>query len=426
MRESCMYGSVRGARGNSRPYRDRREFITLSSAAFGRPLAARAQQPSLPKIGVLCSKSPSEEARLLARFRQGLNEIGYVEGHNVAIEYRWAENQNDRLQALAADLVRRQVAVIATPGSHPATLAAKAATTTIPIVFTTSGDPIALGLVAHLSRPGGNMTGVTSMGVELGPKQLEVLRELVPTATTMALLINPGSPAIAESTTKQVQAAARTLGLNLQVVHASTELDFDTVFATLIQRAGGLVIGPDAFFTARAEELGALALRHRVPAIYQYPEFTAAGGLMSYGASLTDMYRQAGVYVGLILKGEKPADLPVRQATRVELIVNLKTGAGTPSPQLPGHDQDERRPLRRSRCLGGSGAPQGGLLVAGVDGMAGEALGRSSKAARHRSSGERSCSALRRTRHLCIAGVTHVWLERNLGRESRPGGRGGE
>ena len=215
--------------------------------------------------------------------------------------------------------------MIATPGSTPAALAAKAATTTIPIVFTTAGDPIALGLVANLSRPGGNMTGATSMGVELGPKQLEVLREMLPTATTMALLINPGSPAIAESTTKQLQAAARTLGLNLQVVHASTELDFDTVFATLIQRAGGLVIGPDAFFTARAQELGALALRHRVPAIYQYPEFAAAGGLMTYGASITELYRQAGVYVGLILKGEKPADLPVRQSTRVELIVNLKT-----------------------------------------------------------------------------------------------------
>ena len=304
----------------------RREFITLlGGAAVAWPLAAHAQQPSLPKIGVLCSKSPSEEARLLAWFRQGLNEIGYVEGHNVAIEYSWAEDQNDRLQALAADLVRRQVAVIATPGSTPAALAAKAATTTIPIVFTTAGDPIALGLVANLSRPGGNMTGATSMGVELGPKQLEVLRELVPTATTMALLINPASPAIAESTTKQMQAAARTLGLNLQVVHASTELDFDTVFATLIQRAGGLVIGPDAFFTARAQELGALALRHRVPAIYQYPEFAAAGGLMTYGASITELYRQAGVYVGLILKGEKPADLPVRQSTRVELIINLKT-----------------------------------------------------------------------------------------------------
>jgi len=303
----------------------RREFITLVGSVAAWPLAARAQQPSLPKIGVLCSKSPREEARLLARFRQGLNEIGYVEGHNVAIEYRWAEDQNDRLQALAVDLVRRQVTVIATPGSHPAALAAKAATTTIPIVFTTSGDPVQLGLVSSMSRPGSNITGVTSMGVELGPKQLEVLHELVPTATTMALLINPGSPAIAEATTKQMQAAARTLGLNLQVVHASTELDFDTVFATLIQRAGGLVIGPDAFFTARTEELGALALRHRVPAIYQYPEFAAAGGLMSYGASIADLYRQAGVYVGLILKGEKPADLPVRQSTRVELIVNLKT-----------------------------------------------------------------------------------------------------
>jgi len=304
----------------------RREFIVaLSSAAFGRPLTARAQQSSLPKIGVLSSKSPSEEARLLVRFRQGLNEIGYVEGHNVAIEYSWAENQNERLQALAADLVRRQVTVIAAVGSTPAALAAKVATTTIPIVFMTAGDPVQLGVVSSMSRPGSNMTGVASFGVEVGPKRAELLHEVVPTATTMALLINPSSPAVAESTTKEVQAAARTLGLNLQVVHASTELDFDTVFATLIQRAGGLVISPDAFFTARAEQLAALALRHRVPAIYQYPEFTAAGGLMSYGGSLTDLYRQAGVYVGQILKGEKPADMPVQQITKVELIINLKT-----------------------------------------------------------------------------------------------------
>ena len=304
----------------------RREFIVaLSSAAFGRPLTARAQQSSLPKIGVLSSKSPSEEARLLVRFRQGLNEIGYVEGHNVAIEYSWAENQNERLQALAADLVRRQVTVIAAVGSTPAALAAKVATTTIPIVFMTAGDPMQLGVVSSMSRPGSNMTGVASFGVEVGPKRAELLHEVVPTATTMALLINPSSPAVAESTTKEVQAAARTLGLNLQVVHASTELDFDTVFATLIQRAGGLVISPDAFFTARAEQLAALALRHRVPAIYQYPEFTAAGGLMSYGGSLTDLYRQAGVYVGQILKGEKPADMPVQQITKVELIINLKT-----------------------------------------------------------------------------------------------------
>jgi len=304
----------------------RREFIVaLSSAAFGRPLTARAQQSSLPKIGVLSSKSPSEEARLLVRFRQGLNEIGYVEGHNVAIEYSWAENQNERLQALAADLVRRQVTVIAAVGSTPAALAAKVATTTIPIVFMTAGDPVQLGVVSSMSRPGSNMTGVASFGVEVGPKRAELLHEVVPTATTMALLINPSSPAVAESTTKEVQAAARTLGLNLQVVHASTELDFDTVFATLIQRAGGLVISPDAFFTARAEQLAALALRHRVPAIYQYPEFTAAGGLMSYGGNLTDLYRQAGVYVGQILKGEKPADMPVQQITKVELIINLKT-----------------------------------------------------------------------------------------------------
>ena len=292
---------------------------------FGRPLAARAQQSSLPKIGVLSSKSPSEEARLLVRFRQGLNEIGYVEGHNVAIEYSWAENQNERLQALAADLVRRQVTVIAAVGSTPAALAAKAATTTIPIVFMTAGDPMQLGVVSSMSRPGSNMTGVASFGVEVGPKRAELLHEVVPTATTMALLINPSSPAVAESTTKEVQAAARTLGLNLQVVHASTELDFDTIFATLTQRAGGLVISPDAFFTARAEQLAALALRHRVPAIYQYPEFTAAGGLMSYGGNLTDLYRQAGVYVGQILKGEKPADMPVQQITKVELIINLKT-----------------------------------------------------------------------------------------------------
>ena len=304
----------------------RREFIVaLSSAAFGRPLTSRAQQSSLPKIGVLSSKSPSEEARLLVRFRQGLNEIGYVEGHNVAIEYSWAENQNERLQALAADLVRRQVAVIAAVGSTPAALAAKMATTTIPIVFMTAGDPVQLGVVSSMSRPGSNMTGVASFGVEVGPKRAELLHEVVPTATTMALLINPSSPAVAESTTKEVQAAARTLGLNLQVVHASTELDFDTVFATFIQRAGGLVISPDAFFTARAEQLAALALRHRVPAIYQYPEFTAAGGLMSYGGNLTDLYRQAGVYVGQILKGEKPADMPVQQITKVELIINLKT-----------------------------------------------------------------------------------------------------
>ena len=261
----------------------------------------------------------------LRAFHHGLRGTGHVEGENVAIEYRWAENQNDRLPALAADLVRRQVAVIAA-NSTPAALAAKAATATIPIVFSTAADPVQLGLVRSLSRPGGNMTGVTTLGVEVGPKRLELLHELVPTATTMALLVNPTSPALSEPTTRDVQAAARARGLKIHVLHASTELEFDTVFATLIQlRADVLVIGPDALFTGRAEALGALALRHRVPAIYQYPEFTAAGGLMSYGGSLADAYREAGVYVGRILKGEKPTDLPVQQFTKVELIINLKT-----------------------------------------------------------------------------------------------------
>jgi putative ABC transport system substrate-binding protein len=282
----------------------------------------------MPVIGFLEPRSSDDAVprTLLRAFRQGLRGTGHVEGENVAIEYRWAENQNDRLPALAADLVRRQVAVIAAPGSTPAALAAKAASTTIPIVFTTATDPVQLGLVGSLSRPGGNMTGVTTLGVEVGPKRLELLHELVPTATTMALLINPTSPVLSEPTTRDVQAAARARGLKIHVLHASTELEFDTVFATLIQlRADGLVIGPDALFTGRAKELGALALRHRVPAIYQYPEFTAAGGLMSYGGSLADAYREVGVYVGRILKGEKPADLPVQQFTKVELIINLKT-----------------------------------------------------------------------------------------------------
>jgi putative ABC transport system substrate-binding protein len=236
------------------------------------------------------------------------------------------------------------VAVIAAPGSTPAALAAKAVSTTIPIVFTTATDPVQLGLVRSLSRPGGNMTGVATLGVEVAPKRLKLLHELVPTATTMALLINPTSPALSESTTRDVQSAARARGLKIHVLHASTELDFDAVFAALVQlRAGGLVIGPDSFFTSRAEELGALALRHRVPAIYQYPEFTAAGGLMSYGGSLADAYRQGGVYVGRILKGEKPADLPVQQFTKVELIINLKTaralGLTVPLPLIGRADE---------------------------------------------------------------------------------------
>ena len=248
----------------------RREFITLSRRRGGGwPLAARAQQPAMPVIGFLNAASAKSYARQLSAFLKGLGETGYVDGHNVAIEYRWAEGRNDRLPAMVADLVHRQVAVIAAT-STPAALAAKAATTTIPIVFETGADPVRLGLVASLNRPGGNVTGVTQMNVEVAPKRLELLHELVPTASVMALLVNPTDPALAETTTKEMQAAARTLGLELHVLNASTERDFDAVFAKLIQlRAGGLVIGADAFFTSQSEQLAALAVRHAVPAIYQ-------------------------------------------------------------------------------------------------------------------------------------------------------------
>jgi putative ABC transport system substrate-binding protein len=279
----------------------------------------------MPVIGFLGSASAGPYARMMAAFRQGLNETGYVEDRNVAIEYRWAEGQNDRLPALAADLVRRQVTVIATTGT-PETLAAKAATATIPIVFQVGIEPVQVGLVASLSRPGGNLTGVTNLNVEVGPKRLELLKELVPTATLMAQLVNPTSPNLTESTTKDALAAARTLGVQLHVLHASTERDIDDAFAALVQlRAGALVIGSDVFFNSRREQLAALALRHAVPAIFQYREFAVAGGLMSYGANFTDSYRQVGVYTGRVLKGEKPSDLPVHQSTKVELIINLKT-----------------------------------------------------------------------------------------------------
>ncbi len=242
----------------------------------------------------------------------------------MAIEFRWADDQNDRLPGLAADLVRRQVSVIAAPGSTPAALAAKAATATIPIVFQVGIDPVAAGLVASLARPGGNVTGVTNLNTELGPKRLELLRELMPTANIIALLVNPTSPLIAETASRDLQSAARTFGLQLHILHASTERDFDTVFATLVQlRASALVIAPDTFFISRSEQLAALTVRHAVPAITQFREFAAAGGLMSYGGSFTDSARQVGVYTGRVLKGEKPADLPVQQVTKVELIINL-------------------------------------------------------------------------------------------------------
>ena len=306
--------------------RTRRQFITLlGSAAAVWPLAARGQQPTLPVVGFLNATSLDGYRPMVNAFRQGLQESGYVEGRNVAIEYRWAEGRIDRLPALAAELVDRRVSVIATT-TLPAAFAAKAATTTIPIVFETGGDPVQLGLVASLNRPGGNVTGVTQLNQEVAPKRLELLHELVPAARVVAFLVNPADPASAEPVLRASQAAAHTLGLDLHVLNASTERDFDGVFANVIRlRAGGLVIGSDAFFTARREQLAALALHHAVPAVYQSREFAAAGGLMSYGGSLTDSYRLAGVYVARILKGEKPGELPVQQGTKVELFLNLKT-----------------------------------------------------------------------------------------------------
>jgi putative ABC transport system substrate-binding protein len=278
----------------------------------------------VPVIGFLNGASPEGYAPYVAAFHQGLKEAGYVEGQNVAIEYRWAQGQYDRLPALAADLVGRQVAVIAA-GTIPAAPAAKAATATIPIVFTTGLDPVQAGLVASLNRPGGNLTGVTSLGVEVGPKGLELLHDLVPAATVMALLVNPTNPS-AEPLSRDLQTAARTLGLQLHILRASTERDFDTVFATFLQlRAGGLVIGTDGFFITQIEQLATLTVRHAVPAIFPIREFTAAGGLMSYGVSNRDLYRLVGTYTGRILRGEKPADLPVQQVTKVELAINLKT-----------------------------------------------------------------------------------------------------
>jgi putative ABC transport system substrate-binding protein len=304
----------------------RREFITLLGGAVTTwPLMARAQQPAMPVVGFLNAASAKNYARQLSAFVKGLGEAGYVEGQNVAIKYRWAEGHIDRLPAMAADLVHRQVAVIAAT-STPAALAAKAATTTIPIVFETGGDPIKLGLVASLNRPGGNVTGVTQLTVGLAPKEMEVLHELLPSARVMALLVNPADPALAETATKEMQAAALTLGLELHVLNASAERDFDAVFAKLVEfRAGGLVIGGDALFTSRSEQLAALAARHAVPAAYKGREFAAAGGLLSYGTDITDSYHLAGNYTGRILKGDKPADLPVQQATKIELIINLKT-----------------------------------------------------------------------------------------------------
>jgi putative ABC transport system substrate-binding protein len=304
----------------------RRDFIkVIVGSTVAWPLTARTQQPKMPVIGFVNFASAKSYALQLAAFIKGLGEAGYVDGRNVAIEYRWAEGRSDRVPAMVADLVHRQVAVIVAT-TTPAALAAKAAATAIPIVFETASDPIRLGLVASLSHPGGNMTGVTQLNLQVMPKRLQLLHELVPTARVIALLVNPANPTLAETNSKELQAAARTLGLELHVLTASTDGDFEGVFAKLSQlRAGALVIGADPFFTSRSEQLAALAIRHAVPAVYETRAFAAAGGLMSYGGNITDAYRLTGVYAGRVLKGDKPADLPVQQVTKVEMYINLKT-----------------------------------------------------------------------------------------------------
>ena len=314
----------------------RREFITLlGGAAAAWPCAARAQQRAMPIVGFLNSASPGPYPPLSA-FLRGLNEMGFVEGRDVAIEYRWAEGHYERLLALIADLVQRKVSVIAAT-STPAAVAAKAANTAIPTIFTTSGDPVQLGFVSSLSKPGGNLTGATQLNVEVSAKRLELMHEAIPTANNFALLVNPPGPNT-KVESQDDSGAAAALGLTLHVLSASSEQDLDSVFESLAKlHIEALVIGSDPFFSRQMEKIARLALRYRVPAIYQYAEFTTAGGLMSYGGNAAESYHIAGIYVGRILNGEKPANLPVQQVTKVELIINLKTAKAlglTVPPQI--------------------------------------------------------------------------------------------
>ena len=305
----------------------RRQFITLiGGAAAAWPLAARAQQPAIPVVGYLSPGSPDSDAPRLMTFQQGLNQTGYVEGRTVAIEYRWMQGHYDLLPTLLADFVRRPVTVIVAAGTTPGALAAKKATATIPIVFEVGADPIDSGLVANLNRPGGNLTGIFDLGSPLAAKRLELLHELVPSVSVIAYLVNPSSVALTESEMIEVRKAARSLGLELQVLNASNAGEIDAAFATFAQpRAGALLISGEAFLTSRREQIIALAAHHAVPTIYNQREWTTAGGLMCYGFDYLEHSRQIGIYVGRILNGEKPADLPVQQSTKIELVINLKT-----------------------------------------------------------------------------------------------------